>query len=320
MALRTSEAPERFGRIGVLMGGSSTERDISLKSGKAVYEALVRLGLDVVAIDVRTEDVEENIRLIKSKNIDCAFLALHGRFGEDGQMQEILDALGLPYTGSGVLASRLAMDKIASRKILEVYGLPVPRYKEIHRCSFTPEYRILPNLRLPLVVKPATHGSSIGISFVDNMEGLPEALEMAFRFDERVIVEEYIKGKELTAGILDNEVLPIIEIVPKRRFFDYKAKYQSGITDYIVPARLPEEVTKKVKDIALRVHKLLGCFGCSRIDMILAPDNTPFVLELNSIPGLTPVSLLPKAAKTVGIEFEQLCLKLIELAYKRAQG
>lgn len=305
----------QFGRIGVLMGGPSTEREISLKSGKAVYEALKQLRLDVIAVDIKTDNVEENINLIKSHKLNCAFLALHGRFGEDGQIQEILDILRIPYTGSGTLASRLAMDKVASRKIFEVHGLPVPKYKVVDRFSYNTNWKVHNNLALPLVIKPATHGSSIGLSIVDKKEDLDKAVDLAFRFDESILIEEYINGREVTVGILDDTALPVIEIIPKNRFFDYEAKYQVGMTDYVVPAKLEEEITKKIQCIAMSAHKLLGCFGCSRVDMILSKDNTPFVLELNSIPGLTPISLLPKAAKIVGIEFAQLCLKLIKLAY-----
>lgn len=307
----------QFGRIGVLMGGPSTEREISLKSGKAVYQALAKRGLEVSAIDIKTDNIEENIRLIKSKKIDCAFLALHGRFGEDGQIQKILEIIKIPYTGSGVLASRLAMDKIASRKILAGEGLRVPKYKTVDKISYNTDWKIGNNLCLPLVIKPATHGSSIGLSIIDKEEDLKKGVVLAFRFDENIIIEEYIKGRELTVGILDDEALPVIEIIPKRAFFDFQAKYQPGLTDYIVPAQLDREITKKVKTLALSAHKLLGCFGCSRVDMILDTNNLPFVLEVNTIPGLTLTSLLPKAAKILGIEFDELCLKLIKLAYEK---
>lgn len=299
------------------MGGPSTERKVSLKSGEAVYEVLKQLSLKVIAIDIKTDNIEENIRLIKSHRIDCAFIALHGRFGEDGQIQEILENLAIPYTGSGMLASRLAMDKVASREIFEVYGLPVPKYKILDRFSYNVNWKAHNNLSLPLVVKPATHGSSIGLSIVDTKEELDKALDLAFGYDERILVEEYIKGREVTVGILENRALPVIEVIPKKRYFDYEAKYRPGMTNYLVPAKLEKEITRKIQRIAMSVHKCLGCFGCSRVDMILNEDNTPFVLELNSIPGFTPTSLLPKAAKVVGIEFVQLCLKLIKLAYEK---
>jgi len=316
-----------FGRIGVLMGGPSAEREISLKSGKAVYEALKQSGLEAVAIDVATDTKEEIINLIKSHNINCAFLALHGCFGEDGQIQKILEVLKIPYTGSGVEASRLAMDKIASRRLFETAGLKVPRYVVIDKprpfakvrgkSSYNTNLRVHNNLGLPLVIKPAAQGSSIGLSIIDKEEGLDKAVDLAFSFDKKVIVEEYIRGREMTVGILDGHALPVIEIIPKKMFFDYEAKYQPGMTDYIVPARLDERIAKKLRTIALSAHKLLGCFGCSRVDMILNKENLPVVLEVNTIPGLTDSSLLPKAAKSCGIEFNELCIKLIRLAYEK---
>lgn len=305
-----------FGRIGVLMGGPSSEREISLKSGKAVFEAFKQLGLDVIAIDINTDNVQENIDLIKSNNIDCAFIALHGRFGEDGTIQEILENLKLPYTGSGVFASKLAMDKIASRKIFEKNGLKVPQYKQINRTSYDANSNIQNSFGYPLVIKPTTHGSSVGLSIIEKEEELANAIAFAFTFDDRVVMEEYIQGRELTVGILDDLALPVIEIVPKKMFFDFEAKYKPGLTHYIVPAELEECVAKKTMEAALTAHKLLGCFGCSRVDIILSENNQPYVLELNTIPGLTSTSLLPKAAKTIGIEFSDLCLKLIKLAYE----
>jgi len=309
----------KYGRIGVLMGGPSTEREISLKSGKAVYEALKQSGLQVIPIDIKTDSIEENIRLIESCKIDCAFLALHGRFGEDGQIQEILEIIKIPYTGSGVLASRLAMDKVASRKIFQANGLNVPKYKIVEKASYTLDWEVNNNLKLPLVIKPATHGSSIGLSIIDKQEDLDKAVSLAFAFDERIIIEEYVEGREVTVGILKEQPLPVIEIIPKRRFFDYEAKYTPGMTDYEVPAKLEESIAREVKKAALSAHKLLGCSGCSRADMILSKDNLPFVLEVNTIPGLTNISLLPRAAKTQGIEFNELCLKLIKLAYEKTK-
>lgn len=320
MAVESSVSIKDFGRIGILMGGVSTEREISLKSGNAVYEALKQINLDVVEVNIATDSVEENINLIKSYHIDCAFLALHGHFGEDGQIQEILDTLNIPYTGSGVLASKLAMDKIASRRVLEVYNLPVPKYKVVERNSYNDNRQFKHSFSFPLVIKPAAHGSSIGLSIIDKEEEFKQAMDLAFGFDQRVIVEEYIFGRELTVGILDNQALPVIEIIPKKRFFDYEAKYKAGMTDYQVPADLEEEISKKIQTAAIQAHKLLGCFGCSRVDIILNKAGIPFILELNSIPGFTPMSLLPKAARQSGIEFTQLCVKLIELAYEKAKA
>jgi D-alanine-D-alanine ligase len=209
-----------LGTIGVLMGGPSSERGISLKSGKAVLENLKQAGVAVKGIDITTEDVGVNKRLIASQRLDCAFIALHGRFGEDGRIQSILEALKVPYTGSGVEASGLAMDKIASLGIFTVHGLSVPRYKTFCIDSYNPHWKAHNNLGFPLVIKPATHGSSIGLSIVDDGADLERAVEEAFSFDPRVIIQEYIAGREITVGILDEKALPVIEIVPKHRFFD----------------------------------------------------------------------------------------------------
>jgi len=313
-------AEMNFGKVGILMGGPSTEREISLKSGNAVYESLTQAGFKVAAIDIKTDGKQESISLIKSYEIDVAFIALHGRFGEDGQIQEILDTMGIPYTGSGARASRLAMDKIASRKIFKASGLAVPRYKAEDNLSYNANWMARHNdFALPLVVKPATHGSSIGLSIVEKEEYLGKSVDLAFSFDERIIIEEYVTGREVTVGILDEKALPVIEIIPKKRFFDYEAKYQAGLTEYVVPAGLEDETAKKIQEAALSAHKLLGCYGCSRVDLILSKENIPFVLEVNTIPGLTLTSLLPKAAKVIGIDFPQLCIKLIKLAYDKTQ-
>lgn len=310
---------KNLGRIGILMGGPSSEREVSLKSGKAVYDSLKGLRLDVVAIDIKSDGIEDNIHLIKPYKLDCAFLALHGRFGEDGQIQDILDTLKIPYTCSGSLASQLAMDKINSRVIFSVNNLPVPRYHVVNRISYHTDWKIHSTLDFPLVVKPATHGSSIGISFVHQRKDLSRAIDIAFSFDERVLIEDYIKGRELTGAVLDGRPLPLIEIVPKKDFFDYEAKYHYGMSEYVVPAKINKNITNRIQSFALSAHKLLGCHGCSRTDFILTKDMTPYLLEVNTIPGLTPTSLLPKAAKFLGIGFSELCLKLIKLAYEKAK-
>ncbi len=306
-----------LGKIGVLMGGPSSEREVSLKSGKAVLETLKKSKLEAVGIDIITDDFKENIKLINSFDINCAFLALHGRFGEDGTIQEILEELKLPYTGSGVLASSLAMDKVASRKIFELNNLRVPRYEVIEKQTFKTHKVMNKDLKMPLVIKPVTHGSSIGLSIINKEEDFTKAMELAFEFDKRVVIEEYIKGRELTVGILNESALPVIEIIPKKEFFDFEAKYQAGMTEYVVPAYLDINTAHRVQEAALSAHKLLGCFGCSRVDIILSEDNLAFVLEINTIPGMTATSLLPKAAKSVGIEFDQLCITLLKLAYEK---
>ena len=309
----------KIGKIGVLMGGSSSEREISLKSGKAVYDALSSLGQDVVAIDIKTDDPGENVRLLSSKGIDCAFLALHGRFGEDGTIQVILENMKIPYTGSGVLASKLAMDKVSSREIFKKGNLLVPASKIINKASYQSAAGLKLDLGDHLVVKPATQGSSIGLSIIDKRQGLDAALDLAFKFDDRAIVEEYIKGREMTVGILNDSALPVIEIIPKHAFFDFEAKYKAGLTEYVVPAKIDKKTAKKIQASALSAHKLLGCFGCSRVDLILDEKGLVFVLEVNTIPGMTSTSLLPKAAGQMNIKFEDLCMRLIKLAYEKAE-
>jgi D-alanine-D-alanine ligase len=308
---------KRFGRIGVLMGGPSSEREISLKSAKGVCDSLKELGLEFVPIDILADNVDDNIKLIRSHKIDCAFIVLHGYFGEDGKIQAILEGLNIPFTCSGSKASSLAMDKVASHRIFAEAGLNAPRFissdnkidagQQAQRCAFG----------LPWVVKPAMNGSSIGLSIIDSREDLDKALDAAFAVDSRVLIEEYISGRELTVGILGNEAMAVVEIIPKARFFDYEAKYKSGATEYIVPAELDEDTTSKIRACGLAAHKALGCYGCSRVDIILDRKNIPYILELNNIPGLTQTSLLPKAAKSQGIDFKQLCVRLLELAYEK---
>ena len=316
--MKRSKIAGRLGKVGVLMGGPSSERQVSLKSGMSVYNNLKAADFNVVAIDIKTADLVENIRLIKSHKIDCAFIALHGHYGEDGQIQGLLDILDIPYTGSSMLASKLAMDKIASRQVLEIHGLFVPRYKVVEKVSYNTQ--LLSRLRFgfPWVIKPATNGSSIGLSIIDSRLQLDNAVEEAFAYDDKIIVEEYIRGRELTVGILRGKPLPVIEIVPKNRFFDFEAKYSYGLTDYIVPAKIEKSLSRKLQQTALKVHKLLGCSGCSRVDIILDSYGLPYILELNSIPGLTPTSLLPKAAQVLGIDFTNLCIELLMTAYEKA--
>lgn len=308
---------KKVGRIGILMGGPSSEREISFKSGHAVCDALGAMNLDSVSIDIKSADIEQNKDIISKAKIDCAFIALHGKFGEDGSIQEILESLNIPYTGSGVASSRLSMNKVATRIILQIYGVNIPKGNVIEKDSFVFSNNVSEGMNFPLVVKPVSGGSSIGLTIADTKEELKKAIEVGFNYDDKVLIEEFIAGRELTVGILEDSALSVIEIVPRSRFFDFEAKYKSGETEYIIPAKLEEKIAKSVQEAAIKTHRLLGCFGCSRVDIILAKDNTPYVLELNSIPGLTATSLLPKAAKLAGIEFNQLCLKLINLAYEK---
>jgi len=297
--------------VAVLMGGPSSEREISLKSGRAVYEALLDSKYQPVAIDV-VDEWEEALSRVKPS---VAFIALHGKFGEDGTVQSILEDIRMPYTGSGVKASRLAIDKIASRKIFEKYEIPVPEYAIIKKPSHKFNEK---SIGFPMVVKPSLQGSSIGLTIIDDKSQINKAMDLAFVFDENIIVEKFIKGDELTVGILDEKPLPVIKIVPNRKFYDFKAKYLSGKTEYLVPAPIGPSDYKKAQGFALAAHKALGCRDFSRVDMILGEDGRIRVLEVNSIPGLTATSLLPKSASVMGFNFRDLCVKIIELAFKNA--
>lgn len=309
---------DRFGRIGILMGGSSSEREVSLNSGKAVYESLKTKALDVVAIDIQTDNWRENRQLIQEAHIDIAFIALHGRFGEDGQIQAMLEQMNIPYTGSGPAASRLAMDKIISRRIFQEERLPVPNYVDVSRNDEQGLiFEATQHLSPPLVVKPAAQGSSIGLSIIDTQRQVTKAVQHAANFSERIIIEEYIRGREITVGILGDTALPVVEIIPQNKFYDYEAKYTLGKSSYVVPANLSEQITIQAQRVAHAAHKLLGCSGFSRVDMRLSLDNIPFILEVNSIPGLTSNSLLPKAAKAAGLDFTQLCICILRLAQQR---
>lgn len=307
-----------IGRIGVLMGGPSTERDISLESGKAVYTALKNRGCDVVAIDLQTDREEEVAEAINKNRVTVAFLALHGRFGEDGTIQNILEKIKIPYTGSHQEASRLAMDKIASRNKFKEKNLHVPKHYNLNKQrDYSIEEIVDYFANMPLVVKPASQGSSIGITLAEDRKGLQRSIDIAFGFDENIIVEEFISGRELTVGILEDKFLPVVEIVTKSKFFDFQAKYSSVETQYIVPAELQDGLSKAVQEAGLLAHQALGCYGCSRVDIILDQQNCPVVLEVNTIPGFTLHSLLPKAAAAENISFAELCLKLIRLAYEK---
>ena len=305
-----------FGRVGVLMGGYSSEREISLKSGRAIAEALRRQGCDVVAIDITVKDRQKILYLLRANKIDIAFIALHGRMGEDGTIQSILEELGIVYAGSGVEASRLAIDKVIAQDLFQKKGINVAAHISLSGREIAHHEEIIQSIDFyPVVVKPAREGSSIGIALARDPQGLKEALQKAWRYDDKVLIEQYIKGREFTVGILEEKPLPVIEIRPKAEFFDFDSKYSAGMSEYVVPARIPEKTARGLQETALAAHQAIGCRDLSRIDFILAEDGTAYVLEVNTIPGFTATSLLPKAAKVVGIDFDQLCMKLASLAY-----
>jgi len=295
-------------KIGVLAGGPSSERRISLRSGRAVYKALTAAGYDVKFLDV-FDNVYDTI---KKADIDVAFLALHGRFGEDGTVQAMLEKLKLPYTGSGVRASRLALDKIASKKIFQRDRIPVPRHHAVKRgASYVCQAQ---RLGWPVVVKPQLEGSSIGLSVVRNPGDLKKAVRKAFEYGDKILLEEYIDGRELTVGIVDERPLPVVEIVSPFGIYDTRAKYKDKRTRYLVPAPLGKRLLRKAQKLGLAAHTSLGCRGFSRVDMRMDRSGNIFVLEVNSIPGMTERSLLPKAACAHGLNFTQLCITLLNLA------
>ncbi|MGC9016921.1 MAG: D-alanine--D-alanine ligase [Caldimicrobium thiodismutans] len=298
-------------RVALLAGGTSSEREVSLKGAKAVKEALIELGHKVEFFDPAYDLVKLAQR---AKDFDVAFLVIHGPGGEDGTLQGFLEMIGLPYQGAQVLGSALAMHKGLSKILYERAGLPVPKgflFKKEDKMETI--YEVANKLGYPLIVKPATQGSSIGLSLVEDSSLLKEALEKAFEIDNEILLEEYIKGRELTVGVLDDKPLPVVEILPKSKFFDYETKYIPGMAEEICPANISEELTKTAQNYALKAHKALYLRHYSRTDMILR-DNEIFVLETNTIPGMTETSLLPLAAKVAGYSFKALIQKLLDLA------
>ncbi len=296
-------------KIAVLMGGPSAEREVSMRSGTAVANALASTGAKVLPLDV--QDATFTI----PADVDVTFLVIHGTFGEDGALQRILEERGVVYTGSGPEASALAFDKVAAKRSFLDAGIPTPAYEAFENGqSIRPR---LGRLGYPVVVKPARQGSSVGISIVQERAELPKACELAGRYDNRLLAEQFIPGRELTVGILDGRALPVVEIRPKKGFFTYDAKYTKGETDYLVPAPLDKNIEFRAKTLALRAHDCLGCRDYSRVDLMLSQNGELFVLEVNTIPGFTETSLLPKAARAAGIEFPDLCARLVQLALAR---
>lgn len=339
-------------RVAVLMGGLSSERAVSLSTGRMILESLDKEKYEAIGVDAalfsggarrmlpgsETEvaavaeaksaiakigplrPASELASLDGGRPVDVAFIALHGRFGEDGTVQGMLELLGIPYTGSGVLASALAMDKIVSKRVMRAAGIKMPESIDLTSRADMKDRDLIAEVRrlgYPVMVKPNRGGSTIGMSKVESEGKLLAAVEEAFRYDSRVMIEEFVLGTEITVGLLGNskpKLLPIIEIVPAKGFYDYEAKYTPGATDEIVPARISEKAAAQSKKLALLSHKTLGCRGMSRVDMIVDSNDDITVLEVNTIPGMTPTSLLPTAAKAAGIEFPALLDRLIQLA------
>lgn len=293
-------------KIAVLMGGQSGERDVSLKTGQAVLTALQGQGYQALAIDPGP-DLPQQLREAEAS---LAFLALHGRFGEDGTVQGLLEMMRLPYTGSGVLASSLSFDKLMTKQVLLYHQLPTPEYLVFEagddRALLAEGCR-----RFPLIAKPVREGSTIGITIMRSAADLQRGLDEALRHDRRVLIEDYIEGSEVTVGVLNGQALPIIQIVPKSGFYDYRAKYTRGQTEYILPAPLPGALYERIQQAAIQACVLLGCRGAARVDFMVR-DEEFFCLEVNTIPGLTETSLLPKAARQAGIAFPELVQRMLE--------
>ncbi len=305
-------------RIGVIAGGISSEREISLLTGKNIYESLVRSGYNATLLDFKDDF------LSKIKKIDLAFLALHGRYGEDGTIQGLLECLKIPYTGSGVLGSAIAINKILSKEIIRNKNILTPDYIAIDFNGKQDLYNIaeLVNKKLsfPVIVKPNREGSTIGINIVEEYGKLEHSIKDALKYDKKILIEKYIKGRELTVSIIGKEpvALPIIEIKPKSGFYDYNAKYNYHSTEYIVPAELEEEIYMKISKTAIECHKALYCSSISRVDFILDNFNNAYFFELNTMPGMTATSLVPKAARAIGISFDHLVEIILDLANLKA--
>jgi D-alanine-D-alanine ligase len=298
-----------LGKVAVLLGGPSAEREISLRSGNMVLGALKRKGVDAHAFDPKDEGLEQLI----AQRFDRVFIALHGRFGEDGTVQGALEYLGLPYTGSGVMASALAMDKWRTKLLWQAAGVSTPPYEMLTRDS---DFAAVANrLGLPLMVKPAREGSSIGMTKVTSIEKVEAAYEFAAEHDPVVIAERFIEGVEVTAAILKDEALPLIRLETPRTFYDYQAKYFADDTRYTCPSGLPAAQEKIIQAEALRAFALIGCSGWGRVDVMVDRAGKPYLLEINTIPGMTDHSLVPMAARARGIEFDELCLRILESAH-----
>lgn len=306
-------------KIAVLMGGRSGEREVSLRSGRNVLEALKRKGLQAVGIDAGLDLGTE----LRNKKIDAVFVILHGRYGEDGTVQGLLEMMDIPYTGSGVLASALAMNKVFSKKIFNEQGIPTPEY-----CWAGPRqdpkkaaHEAVDDLELPLVIKPVDEGSSLGVSIAKNQVQAVKSFIQIHKHYGQVMAERFIQGMNVTVGILGcgakARALPVLELVPKNEFYDYQAKYTGGLTEFHVPARLPGSIYARTQQVTLKAHQVLGCHGWSRVDAIVDRSGTVYVLEVNTNPGMTDLSDMPAEAKAEGMGYDQLVLEILDSSRKR---
>lgn len=304
-ALRSTLAPEAFGRVAVLFGGKSAEREISLKSGRAVLEALQSAGVDAFGIDVG----DDFLQRLSSERIDRAFIVLHGRGGEDGSMQGLLECAGIPYTGSGILASALAMDKLRTKQVWQSLSLPTPRHAVL--ASEADCRSAAAELGFPLIVKPAHEGSSIGMAKVSSLDELIAAWQAASKYDPQVLVEQWIQGPEFTIAVLRGQVLPPIGLGTPHSFYDYDAKYLASDTQYRIPCGLDSAKEQELKDLTARACEAVGVRGWARVDVMQDAEGRFWLLEVNTVPGMTDHSLVPMAAKAAGLDFQQLVLTIL---------
>jgi D-alanine-D-alanine ligase len=308
-------------RVAVLKGGSSLERQVSLRSGARVEDALERLGHEVVSIDVGADLIDQ----LRAARPDAAFVAMHGRDGEDGTVQELLELLDVPYTGSGVLACVRSTDKVLAKHLMLEAGIPTPEFFAFNETAFRELGAaealgaIEERLEFPIVVKPSSQGSALGIKFARSPADVPAALVAAFSYDSKVLLERHVDGRDLAVSILDGEPLPVVEAVPQgNEFYDFQARYEIGRTSFVCPAQLSTGLTEQAHELALRTYRLLGCSAFARVDLMLDAAGALTVLEANPIPGLTDTSLLPQAAEAAGISFDDLIARVLELAVTRA--
>jgi len=328
-------------KVLLLLGGTSPEREVSKSTGKSVYQALLNLGYEVIIMDpayginqpfevddyfksedyaeISNENYLDAVNLIVPGEINVAFLALHGKYGEDGTIQSLLELKGIKYTGSKVLSSAIAMDKIMSKILFEEYNVPTPKwfhFKNGESTSSEVNKMIEEKFGYPAVVKPNDQGSTVGLTICKSSEQLDSAIHNAFEYSDRILVEEYIPGREVTVAVVENTALPVLEIRPKHGIYDYECKYTSGMSEYIVPAEVTPGTSQKLQQIAVEASRSLRCEIYARVDFRLTPENEIYTLEVNTLPGMTSTSLVPKMAKAVGLSFEQLVEKIIDLSLK----
>ena len=337
--------PDKKIKIALILGGTSPEREVSKLSGLSIYKALLKLGYDTVLIDpaygedqpknveafFANEDFTEisNENYVKALNmklfdsIDLAFLALHGKWGEDGTVQSLLELKGIKYTGSNVVSSAVTMDKAMSKILFQYNGIGTPKWITVGCNNYDLSSlvdKIEKEVKYPCVIKPNDQGSTVGLTICENESTVNEAIKLAMKFSDTALIEEYILGRELTVGILGQEVLPVLEIKPKHNIYDYECKYTPGMSEYEVPAKISDELSDNLRKTSLTAFKALGCEGYARVDFILSKDNVGYCLEVNTLPGMTSTSLVPKMAKSVGISFEELVDRIVKSSLLDEQG